>query len=109
MRLAISKSAWRRHSTTRVRNSRHKSAGTRKSKPRRYVRIQRVHTATAEDLFVFLEGLDAQRQTKEQTVRGYKVNVEFKPVPESAKNPRKQSRGRTILETMKTAQRINQL
>lgn len=29
------------------------------------------------------------------------MNVEFKPVSESEKNPRKQSRGRTILQTMK--------
>jgi len=56
---------------------------------------------TPEELFSFLEGLEAEQAGVEEKVRGYKVKVKFQSVSEAEKKTRKQAISQTILQALK--------
>ena len=61
----------------------------------------RVRCSTPEELFVFLEQLDALAASREQTVRGYKVKVQYKTVGEEDKEARRSAISKVILRALK--------
>jgi hypothetical protein len=61
----------------------------------------RVQLLTSEDFYAFLENLDANAASKEQTVRGYKVKTKYKPVSEAEKKARKKVIAETILTALR--------
>jgi hypothetical protein len=61
----------------------------------------RVRCLTAEELFLFLDELEAQAAGTEKTVRGYRVKVKYKPVAEAEKQARKQAIAQTIAQALK--------
>ncbi len=61
----------------------------------------RVRCLTPEELFAFLEELDAAAETKEETVRGYKVKVQYKPVGQEEKETKRQAISQVILKALK--------
>ncbi|MDQ3816170.1 MAG: TraG/TraD/VirD4 family protein [Acidobacteriota bacterium] len=62
---------------------------------------ERVQFFAPEDFLLFLEELDAQAASKEETVRGYKVKVKYRPVNEEEKKVRKKAINQTILQALK--------
>jgi hypothetical protein len=63
--------------------------------------FRRVQFLTPEELFLFMEGLEAHDAGGEETVRGYKVKVQLTPVGENEKKSRTQAIGKTILQALK--------
>lgn len=63
--------------------------------------FERVQFFAPEDFLLFLEELDAQAASKEETVRGYKVKVKYRPINEEEKKARKQAISKTILQALK--------
>ncbi len=61
----------------------------------------RVQFLTPEELVSSIEELDAQANSGQENIRGYKVNVNFRAVPENEKKARKQAIGQTILQALK--------
>jgi hypothetical protein len=57
------------------------------------------------DFFVFLEELDASAAASEETIKGYKVKVKYRPVDEADKKARKEAIMKTILEGLKRAKK----
>lgn len=66
---------------------------------------KRVAFLSPGDFFVFLEELDAKTAAKEETVRGYKVKVKYRPVDEAEKKARKEAIMKTVLEGLKRAKK----
>lgn len=56
---------------------------------------------TPEELFLFLESLDAKAESKQETVRGYKVNVQYRPLAEVEKTARKQAISQVIFQAVR--------
>jgi hypothetical protein len=65
----------------------------------------RVRYLTPEDLFAFLEEIEAHAASTGGTVRGYKVKVQYKPVDEAAKKGRRQAVGQVILQALRRLKR----
>jgi hypothetical protein len=63
--------------------------------------IKRVQFLTPEDLFSFIDSLEAETLTKEEAVRGYKVKVQYRPVGEDEKQTRKQAISQVVLGALK--------
>jgi hypothetical protein len=63
--------------------------------------FERVQFFAPEDFFLFLEELDAQAASREETVRGYKVTVKYRAIPEADRYARKQAISKTILQALK--------
>jgi len=61
----------------------------------------RVRSLTPEETFAFLEKLDALAASKEETVRGYRVKVQYKPVGEDEKETRRQAISQVILKALR--------
>jgi hypothetical protein len=61
----------------------------------------RVRFLTPEEFVSFLEELAAKAAAKEETVRGYKVKVKYKPVSEAEKKTRKQAITETIVSALR--------
>ena len=61
----------------------------------------RVQFLTPEELFEFIETLEATAAGKEETVRGYKVKVQYQPLGEAEKSSRKQAVSQVILGAIK--------
>lgn len=64
-------------------------------------KCQRIDFFMPEELFLFLESLDAQTESKRETVRGYKVNVQYRPLAEVEKTTRKQAISQVIFQAVK--------
>jgi len=62
---------------------------------------ERVHFLTPEDLFAFLEGVEAETAGEEETVRGYKVKTRYKSVDKKDKEAKRQAIGKVILDAVK--------
>lgn len=62
---------------------------------------KRVQLLTPEELFSFLEALEAEDAGRQQTVRGYKVKVQYRPVAEAEKKARRQAISQVILGALK--------
>lgn len=56
---------------------------------------------TPEEVFALLEAFDAEAATTEETVKGYKVKVEYKPVGEGEKRARRQAVSQVIAKALK--------
>jgi hypothetical protein len=63
--------------------------------------LAKVKFLTPSDFLPFLEQKDAADAGRKQTVRGYKVNVNYKALNETEKKARKQAIAKTILDAMK--------
>lgn len=63
--------------------------------------VTRVQFLTPEELFAFIETLEATAAGKEETVRGYKVKVQYQPLGEAEKSSRKQAVSQVILGAIK--------
>jgi hypothetical protein len=61
----------------------------------------RVRVLTPEDFFDFVESLEAYAAGREETVRGYKVKVQYKKVAEGEQKARKQAISQVILGALK--------
>jgi hypothetical protein len=64
-------------------------------------KLARVHFFTPEELFAFLETQEARTASREDTVKGYKVRVQFRPVGEQEKDTRRQAISQVILGALK--------
>ena len=62
---------------------------------------ERVHFLTPEELFAFLEEREAETVSTEETIKGYKVRVRYKPVEPNEKELQKQAIGKVVLDAMK--------
>jgi hypothetical protein len=62
---------------------------------------EKVHVLTPEDFFDFVETLEAHAAGREETVRGYKVNVQYEQIPEGEQKSRKQAISKVIHEALK--------
>jgi Type IV secretion-system coupling protein DNA-binding domain len=62
---------------------------------------RQVQFLTPEELFGFIESLDAKAAGKEETVRGYKVKVQYQPLEESDKKVRKQAVSQVIFRALR--------
>jgi hypothetical protein len=62
---------------------------------------KRVRVLTPEELFAFLESLDAQGAAREGNVRGYKVKVKYRAVGDAEEKARKQAISDVILGALK--------
>lgn len=60
-----------------------------------------VRFVTPEELFAFLEELDAHAAATDETVRGYKVKVRYQPVDEAEKATKKQAISTVILKALR--------
>jgi Helicase HerA, central domain/TraM recognition site of TraD and TraG len=60
----------------------------------------RVQFLLPEELFSFLEGIDAQASSKESTVRGYKVKVRYQPMAATEKKARSQAVAETVARAL---------
>jgi len=54
-----------------------------------------------EELFTFLEEMEAEAAGGERTVRGYKVKVKYRPLEEQEKNTRREAISQVILRALK--------
>lgn len=63
--------------------------------------LAQVRFFTPEELFVFLEERDAEGAATEETIHGYKVKVQYRPVGEQEKTTRKQAISQVILKALK--------
>jgi hypothetical protein len=63
--------------------------------------MARVRCVTPEELFAFLEELDANAAATDETVRGYKVKVRYQPVGEMERETKKQAISQVILGALK--------
>ena len=63
--------------------------------------MERVRFFTPEEFLSFLEEIEAEGAAKEQTVRGYKVKVKYRPVGEAEKKARKQAIAQTVLQALR--------
>lgn len=62
---------------------------------------KRVAFLTPAELFDFVETLDARATSKEETVRGYRVKVQYRPMAEEEKRNRKQAISEVIFGALK--------
>jgi Type IV secretion-system coupling protein DNA-binding domain len=62
---------------------------------------KRVRVLTPEELFEFLDTLDAQGAAREENVRGYKVKVKYRAVGDAEEKARKQAISDVILGALK--------
>jgi len=62
--------------------------------------IDRVQFLTAEELFAYIETLEAGQASKEETVHGYNVKVNYQPVDAEEKAQRKNAVSQVILKAM---------
>jgi len=62
---------------------------------------KRVRVLTPEELFAFLDSLDAQGAAREGNVRGYKVKVKYRAVGDAEEKARKQAISDVILGALK--------
>ncbi|HEX4007110.1 MAG TPA: type IV secretion system DNA-binding domain-containing protein [Acidobacteriaceae bacterium] len=62
---------------------------------------EKVRVLTPEDFFAFVETLEADTSAREDTVRGYKVKVQYEHVPEGEQKSRKQAISKVIQEGLK--------
>jgi hypothetical protein len=62
---------------------------------------KQVEFFTPDELFIFLESLDAKAESKQETVRGYKVNVQYRPLAEVEKTARKQAISQVIFQAVR--------
>jgi hypothetical protein len=69
---------------------------------------KRVQFFAPEDFLLFLEELDAQAASKEETVRGYKVKVKYRPINEEEKKARKQAISQTIIQALKRLKNVDE-
>ena len=63
--------------------------------------IRRVQFLTPEDLFSFVETLEAEAAGAETKVRGYKVKVKYRPVGEDEKKSKRQAISQVIVQALK--------
>lgn len=61
----------------------------------------RVRCLTPEETFAFLEELDAVAASREETVRGYKVKVQYKPLAEGERETRRQAISSVIVRALR--------
>jgi hypothetical protein len=61
----------------------------------------RIRYLTLEDFLSFLDEEEANAATKEQTVRGYKVKVKYRPLGEAERKAKRQAIVQTILQAMR--------
>lgn len=54
-----------------------------------------------EDLFLYLDQLAAENKNKEETIKGYRVKVKYKPLSQAEQEMRKEAIAKTILKAMK--------
>lgn len=54
-----------------------------------------------EDLFLYLDQLAAAGKGKEETIKGYKVKVKYKPLTADEQKARKEAVAKTVLQAMK--------
>jgi Type IV secretion-system coupling protein DNA-binding domain/TraM recognition site of TraD and TraG len=62
---------------------------------------KRVAFFTPAELFDFVETLDVKTAAKEETVRGYRVKVQYRPVAEEEKKSRKQAISEVIIKAFR--------
>lgn len=63
--------------------------------------LQKVLFLDTEEVILYLDELDAKASNKEETVRGYKVKVNYQSVEEADKQTRRQAVAQVILQAMK--------
>jgi hypothetical protein len=63
--------------------------------------LERVLFLHTEEVILYLDELDAQSASKEETVRGYKVKVNYQSVEETQKQTRRQAVAQVIMQAMK--------
>jgi hypothetical protein len=61
----------------------------------------RVRFFTPEELFAYLETQEAQSESSEETVKGYKVKVQYRAVSDKEKDTRRQAISQVILKALK--------
>jgi len=64
-------------------------------------KMTRVTFCTPEELFQFVESLEAEAASREETIRGYKVNVNYTPVSDEEKQGRKRAVSKVVLDALK--------
>lgn len=64
-------------------------------------RLSAVHFFLPEDLFLFLDQNAAEGRSKEETIKGYKVKVKYKPLTQEEQKVRKEAVAKTVLQAMK--------
>jgi hypothetical protein len=62
---------------------------------------EKVRYVTPETLFEFIESLEAQAASTENTVRGYKVKVNYKPAESSDKSAQKRAVSKVVVGALK--------
>lgn len=62
---------------------------------------ERVHVFAPEELFAFLEAVEAEAAGTEQMVRGYKVKVKYRPVDQEGKEARRRAVSEVVLKALK--------
>lgn len=63
--------------------------------------MERIRCLTPDDLLLFIEELEAEASKKEETVRGYKVKVQYRAIKEEEKQVKKQAISKVIVQAMK--------
>jgi hypothetical protein len=63
--------------------------------------LKQVQFLTPDELFTFVDALEAGAQGKEETVHGYKVKVQYQPMKEQEKSSRRQAISEVVLKAMK--------
>jgi hypothetical protein len=63
--------------------------------------LQKILFFLPEEFVEYLEQMEAQDAAKEETVRGYKVKVNYRPLAEGEKKTRKQAISQVILKALK--------
>ncbi len=63
--------------------------------------LEKIRFLSMEEFLLFLDEEGAKAASKEQTVRGYKVKVKYRPVNEAEKKARKQAIAQTIVQAMR--------
>jgi hypothetical protein len=67
--------------------------------------LRQVQFLTPEELFLYIEGLEAESAAKQETVRGYRVKVQYRGLNEDEKNSRKQAISDVIVRALKRLRR----
>jgi len=65
--------------------------------------LSKIQFFLPEDFFLFLDELEANRNTQTETVKGYKVKVKYKPVDETSKKSKRQAITEILLKTLDPA------
>jgi hypothetical protein len=64
-------------------------------------KVKQVQFLTPEELFIYIESLEAEAAERQDTVRGYRVKVQYRGLGEEEKKSRKQAISEVILKALK--------